>query len=98
MSNKQRYYYAYYNMGGKDLQMAKKIEKKISQPVGLTTADVEILKERIGNMGPEEQEVVASALASSIMDQELTHRRIQMGGAAHDAANDLRRVQKAWLK
>ena len=78
--------------------MAKGKEVKITQPVGLTTADVEILKERIGNMGPEEQEVVASALASSIMDQELTHRRIQMGGAAHDAANDLRRIRKEWLK
>ena len=78
--------------------MAKKIEKKISQPVGLTTADVEILKERIGNMGPEEQAVVASALASSIMVEELKFRDIEMGSATYEAANNLRRVQKAWLK
>lgn len=78
--------------------MAKKNDVKISQPVGPTLAEIEILKERIGNMEPVEQKVVASELRTSVILEELLLRLPEMGNAIHLAANDLRRVQKAWLK
>lgn len=78
--------------------MAKKIEEKISQPVGPTLAEIEILKERISNMEPVEQKVVASELSTSVILEELLLRLPEMSNAIHLAANDLRRVQKACLK
>jgi len=71
--------------------------RKIKQP-DLTLAEVEVLKERIGNMTPEEQEVVASQLRSSIMESELSIRRATMGSAAYNIANEIRRVGVIWAQ
>lgn len=71
--------------------------KKEEQPA-LTLAEVEILKQRIGNMTPEEQKVVAEELNTSIILEELSSRLPEMSMAIHLAAEDLRGVQKAWLK
>ena len=71
--------------------------KKEEQPA-LTIAEVEILKERISNMDPVEQKVVASELSTSVILEELLLRLPEMSNSIHLAANDLRRVQKAWLK
>lgn len=71
--------------------------KKAEQPA-LTIAEVEILKQRIGNMTPEEQKVVAEKLNTSIILEELSLRLPEMSMAINLAAEDLRGVQKAWLK
>lgn len=71
--------------------------KKEEQPA-LTIAEVEILKERISNMDPVEQKVVASELSTSVILEELLLRLPEMSMAIHLAAEDLRGVQKAWLK
>lgn len=71
--------------------------KKEEQPA-LTIAEVEILKERISNMDTVEQKVVASELSTSVILEELLLRLPEMSNSIHLAANDLRRVQKAWLK
>lgn len=75
------------------MQMTKKAE----QPA-LTIADVEIIKERISNMTPEEQAVVASELDSSIMESELASRRAVMGAAVRTMANEIRKVGVVWAK
>ena len=71
--------------------------KRVEQP-DLSSAEVEILKERIGNMTPEEKKIVAECIDSSIMHDELKHRDSEKSIAIHEAAEDLRRVQRAWLK
>lgn len=71
--------------------------KKIAQPA-LSPAEIDILKERIRNMNTEEQKIVATELDSSVLFDELKFRHIEMGIAVHEAAEDLRRVQRAWLK
>lgn len=71
--------------------------RKVEQP-DLSSAEVEILKERIGNMTPEEQKIVAECIDSSIMHDELKRRDSEKSIAIHEAAEDLRRVQRAWLK
>lgn len=71
--------------------------KKVDQPK-LSTADIEILRERIRNMSQEEQEVVASVLNTSIMDQELRNRHNALSEAFYDAALGLRRIKAQWVK
>ena len=78
--------------------MAKGKEVKITQPVGLTTADVEILKERIRNMSPEEQAIVASEIHSSILESELTFRRLEAAKAIHGIAECVRGYSSTWAK
>ena len=70
---------------------------KIEQPE-LTLAEIEILKERIENMNRQEQEVVASALNTSVMETELHIRSGIMSEAFHDAALGLRRISKQWVR
>lgn len=71
--------------------------RKVVQP-DLSLAEIEILKERIGNMTPEEQAVVASELNSSIMESELSMRRSVMGGAVRNMASEIRKVGIAWAQ
>lgn len=78
--------------------MAKKDDVKISQPVGPTLADIEILKERIGNMSPEEQAIVASEIHSSILEAELTFRRLEAAKAIHGIAECVRGYSSTWAK
>lgn len=73
------------------------MKKTIEQPA-LTIADIEVLKERIGNMTSEEQTVVASVLDSSIMESELSARRAIMGSAVKNMAHEIRKVAIAWSK
>lgn len=71
--------------------------RRVKQP-DLSLAEVEILKERIGNMTPEEQEVVASQLNSSIMEKELSIRRATMGSAAYNIASEIRKIGVVWAQ
>ena len=71
--------------------------KKAEQPE-LSPAEIEILKERIGNMDRQEQEVVASMLNTSVMETELHKRSEIMSEAFFDAAAGLRRISKQWVR
>ena len=75
------------------MQMAKRIE----QP-SMSDAEIEVLKERIGNMNRQEQEVVASMLNTSVMEFELHQRRQNLSQAFYDAAMGLRRISKQWVR
>ena len=64
----------------------------------LTLAEVEVLKERIGNMTPTEQAVVASVIDSSIMEMELTFRRLEAGKAVQGIAECVRGYSSIWAQ
>lgn len=70
---------------------------KIEQPE-LSLAEIEVLKERIENMSRQEQEVVASALNTSVMETELHTRSRIMSEAFYSAAIGLRRISTQWVK
>ena len=71
--------------------------KKEEQPA-LTIAEIEILKERIGNMNQEEQAVVASVIDSSILESELTFRRLEAGKTIHGIAECVRGYSLVWAQ
>lgn len=78
--------------------MEKCKEINITQPSELTFADICILKERIGNMTPEEQEVVASELDTSVMERELHNRNRKISDSFSEIAVGLGRVKAQWMK
>lgn len=71
--------------------------KRVEQPE-LSLAEIDILKERIGNMSRQEQEVVASMLNTSVMELELHNRQCELSKAFYDAAMGLRRIKAQWAK
>lgn len=71
--------------------------RKVEQP-NLSLAEIEILKERIGNMTPQEQEIVASELQSSVMENELAIRRATMGSAVYNIASEIRKIGVVWAQ
>lgn len=71
--------------------------RKVEQP-DLSLAEIEIIKERIGNMTPQEQEIVASELQSSVMENELAIRRATMGNAVYNIASEIRKIGVVWAQ